>query len=206
MGRRPSRPRERRAAARRGAGGSSTGIASADWYRTLFGLAGVDATDAPPGLPDASDSLDVWPYVPARPPRRHRDCAGVSGPTRRRTRRPARTVPLRSSSATTSSCASRSSTASRRAHSTRTRPPTTARPGAATAPPRLLIRHPQRPERERRSAPPTRRWRRGVRRSEELDATAIEALKGVGWRGENNATRYCEAADARWGGFWGPDL
>ena len=47
---------------------------------------------------------------------------------------------------------------------------------------------------------------RMLRRAEELDATAIEARKGVGWRGENNATRYCEAADARWGGFWGPDL
>ena len=43
-------------------------------------------------------------------------------------------------------------------------------------------------------------------RREALDATAIEALKGVGWRGENNATRYCEAADARWGGWWGPDM
>ena len=40
--------------------------------------------------------------------------------------------------------------------------------------------------------------------SQELKA--IEARKGVGWRGENNATRYCEAADARWGGWWGPDL
>jgi len=47
---------------------------------------------------------------------------------------------------------------------------------------------------------------RMLRRAEELDATAIEARKGVGWRGENNATRYCEAADARWGGWWGPDL
>lgn len=43
-------------------------------------------------------------------------------------------------------------------------------------------------------------------RAEELDATAIDAVMPEGWRGHNNGTAYCEAADARWGGWWGPDM
>jgi arylsulfatase B len=34
-----------------------------DWYHTFASLAGVDYLDAPPGLPDNTDSLDVWPML-----------------------------------------------------------------------------------------------------------------------------------------------
>eukprot|EP01050_Picozoa_sp_SAG11_P022776 SAG11_NODE_4396_length_1913_cov_5.546223_3_plen_172_part_00 len=38
-----------------------------DWYRTFCGLASVDPTDTPAGLP-ATDSLDMWPYLSGAAP------------------------------------------------------------------------------------------------------------------------------------------
>ena len=186
-------------------------IASADWYRTLLGLAGVDATDAPPGLPDASDSLDVWPYVSGAaaasprteialasrwadppknsPPGTNGSAALIVGDYKlvRFTQQYCFTTgPLYPNASTNHS----------------------SEPGGCDCGHLGCLYHirndPSESDDLRLSHPAVAA--RMLRRAEELDATAIEARKGVGWRGENNATRYCEAADARWGGFWGPDL
>ena len=186
-------------------------IASADWYRTLLGLAGVDATDAPPGLPDASDSLDVWPYVSGAaaasprteialasrwadppknsPPGTNGSAALIVGDYKlvRFTQQYCFTTgPLYPNASTNHS----------------------SEPGGCDCGHLGCLYHirndPSESDDLRLSHPAVAA--RMLRRAEELDATAIEARKGVGWRGENNATRYCEAADARWSGFWGPDL
>ena len=43
-------------------------------------------------------------------------------------------------------------------------------------------------------------------RAEELDTTAIERVKGKGWRGANKPAKACEMAKSLWGGFWGPEF
>ena len=40
-------------------------------------------------------------------------------------------------------------------------------------------------------------------RAKALDLTAIEAIKPVGWRGQNNQSLACEVMQKN-GGFWGP--
>ena len=185
-------------------------VHGADWYATFAGLAGVDATDDVPGLP-GTDSIDMWAYL-----------SGAVAAS------PRTEVPLASASAAVPTGALRPNGNGSAAlivgeyklvrfeqqYCMWTGP---VYPNASTTHAGEehcdcgaggclynIFDDPSESHDLAAKLPDVAARLRA--RAEALDATALDFIKGSGWRGANQPEKACMMAESTWGGFWGPEF